>query len=213
MFKESAAAISTIGLLMTAALAAPTATATQIQPETMTAPPASTTWDAVWTRTWRNGTIRNDGANPDAIQGTAVGGKNVAQIGFPLYYLHQQLLHMQATDPTTRISKVQVRLHASHWWFNSGGAADIGVHGSLMPPAKFKYSGSLTVSSWGRNTTRTIDLPRTWLPGFNSGTTYGITLGGKAQASTNPIFYGRFAGDETPRSARRPQLLVTFSTG
>lgn len=181
-------------------LVAPAAAAEQAAPATVN------TYAADWDRTWRNGTVRTD--TRDVVQGTAAGGRNVAQIGFPTQ-VYTDLKTAQTVNPSTRIGKVEVWLYFRHWWPASGGAADIGVHANAAKPATFKYSGSLTVSNWKRYTGRWVTLPASWLPGWNSGNTKGITLGGKA--GSNPVFYGRGAGATDPFSWARPLIRVTYT--
>lgn len=192
--KGYAAAASSAGLLAGLAVAAPAGAA---EPAAPAAAPTVATYAATWDRTWRNGTVRTD--TTDLVQGTAAGGRNVAQVGFPSIVL-----------PGKRIKKVEVSLYFRHWWYGSGGAADIGVHGNAVKPAKFTYSGSLTVNPWPRYTQKWTELPASWLPYFQSGTNKGVTLGGKAQASTNPVFYGRAAGIGDAYAWARPLLRVTY---
>lgn len=187
---------------------AATAAATSTAPiKTGAAPAPSNVYAGSWDRTWRNGKVRTDTTN--AVQGLAVGGRNVAQIGFPTK-VYTDLKAAKTVNPSTRISKVEVYVYPKHTWYNSGASADFGVHANTTRPATFKYSGSFTVPV-KKYVGKWVELPSTWLPGWNSGNTKGVTLGGKAQASSNPVFYARFGGVSDLVSFKRPQVRVTYS--
>lgn len=103
----------------------------------------------------------------------------------------------------------------NYYWTTRSGAADIGVHGAATSPAVFTYSGSLTSSNWMQGYGRVVQLPSTWIPGFNTGTTKGITLGGKvaAQHNGNAVFVGQMHSSEAPLYANTPFLRVWYETG
>lgn len=210
MRMNKVAAGATAGALLAAGVATTAAAAPAgrgVIKSEAAAPSTVNTYAGNWDRTWRNGRVRTD--TTDAVQGLAVGGRNVAQIGFPTG-VYNDLAAAKSVNPSTRISKVEVWLYPKHTWYNSGGAADIGVHANATRPATFKYSGSYTVPV-KKYVGKWVTLPSTWLPGWNSGNTKGITLGGKAQASSDAIFYARFGGTTDQVTFKRPLVRVTLS--
>ena len=234
-----AVGLSTIGLLATIGVAAPAMAADPVP-----APPAATKqapdfkagvnkrtpkkkkaqslkaakagvpvfneYDATWSESWRNGAAR--GKNATSPQGISGASRFTSQLGFPAE-LHTDLVALKAIDPTTRIARVDLVI-TNQWWLMRYGAADIGVHGSATAPTQFKYSGSLTSSNWGSQYGRSVQLPGPWMPGFNTGTTKGITLGGKVNATnnTNGVFIGHMYSSDAPDAAVRPFLRVWYET-
>lgn len=240
MRKLIPAALGTIGLLAAALVAAPIATAAddpvpaptptkqapdfkagddQRTPKNEKVPnlkaakagiPVFNEYDASWTESWRNGIAR--GKNATAPQGINGASRFTSQFGFGPE-LHSDLVALKKIDPTTTIDRVDL-IMTNEWWVMRTGAADIGVHGSATAPAVFKYSGSLTSGNWTTGYGRVVQLPGTWMPGFNTGTTKGVTLGGKVNATsnTNDVFIGRMHSSYGPVYAQTPFVRVHYKT-
>ncbi|MDO5662867.1 MAG: hypothetical protein Q4G40_09240 [Brachybacterium sp.] len=90
------------------------------------------------------------------------------------------------------IEKLEIYLHATHWYFNAGGTASIrATDGSAW---KAWMSSPVTSARWPRNQGRWVTIPSTWYRHFESGAWKGM---GVHTTSTSLQFYGRFRASAT----------------
>jgi hypothetical protein len=158
------------------------------------------TYNAVWSRRFGNAGNTDGTMYQGYYSGTW--GTQKSMVGFGT----QPFTDMGST---AKVSKVEIYLYASHWYYNGGGTAHIGVHTQTGVASGMASSNNLTVSSWPVGAGKWVTLPSSWNSGWNSATPYrGITLGGDLGSSTDKTYYGIFSGvgDSHP-----PQLKITYT--
>jgi hypothetical protein len=151
----------------------------------------STTWQATWSRTYEANNSWASYLGATCYQGSydgTSGNNRKSMIGFDWASI------MGALSGAT-ILGCGLRLYAQHWYWNAGGTAIIGSHGSGVAPAT--YGGAnpnrLQSGSWPNPGLRWVDLMPSGLPSeFKSGATKGIVLGPGPSSSVD--YYGYFAG-------------------
>lgn len=157
------------------------------------------TYTALWSRTWRDGGIRND--TPDMVQGTYGGRDNRAAVGFGS--------QMVSDLSGATIKSASIRLSASSWYYSSGGTAVLSAHNQVSAPSSFPSGGSPKVNAvWTTKAgTKSIPVPSSWYSALQSGALRGITLGDGIGSSSS--YYGRFYGASAGTSVR-PRLTITY---
>lgn len=95
---------------------------------------------------------------------------------------------MTADLPGATINYVRVFFSFSHWYYNAGGTARIGLHGHASIPGSFSGNGVVaTVGGWPRPGARWVDLPASTFSGFKSGAYKGVYLEGDSSYGTYGI--------------------------
>lgn len=93
------------------------------------------------------------------------------------------------------ITGIRAYFYFEHWYYNSGGTAKIGVHGSAtVPSSKPTITTVATSSGWPKPGGRWVNIPSTYWAGFKSGTYKGVALG---DGSPGLIEYGYARGSAT----------------
>ena len=177
-----------------------TATSTPPQTANDSAKIVTKEYPATWSRTWRNGSARTD--TTDMVQGNPGSSMNYAAVGFGT-------APMNDTQGGT-ILNASIRLSSKGWWYNNGGTAVIGNHGSTNVPASFPGGNPTFNHAWTtKSGTKTIQLPSDWRQYIPTGAHRGYTLGyGVSTSSRGP--YGRFGGANDPSPSLRPKLILTY---
>jgi hypothetical protein len=108
--------------------------------------------------------------------------------------------------PNAVIEKVSIYAFAARWWYNAGGVALIGVHGSLgVPATPTGLTNQVQVAEWGNGAAKWVDLPPTLWDGWKTGAYRGLTFG-RAPNLDNQ-YYGRFAA-----GVGQIQIQITYSS-
>lgn len=84
------------------------------------------------------------------------------------------------------INYVRVYFNFAHWYYNSGGTANIGVHGHTSLPSTYTGVGPLTAIStgWPKPGARWVDLSPGHWDGFKTGSYCGVYLTGDSTYTT-----------------------------
>ncbi|MBC7630324.1 hypothetical protein [Aeromicrobium sp.] len=109
------------------------------------------------------------------------------------------------------VNRVEVYLHAEHWYNNAGGTGIIGFHGHTGIPAT--WSGpinpdQLRVGGWARSTGKWVDLTGYAADNWRTGSYRGVVTG--PGPSTGGEYFGRFA-DNGASAGNRPRLRITYT--
>ena len=98
------------------------------------------------------------------------------------------------------VHRIRVYFNFTHWYYNSGGTARIGVHGHTGVPSTYTGVGPLFAVStgWPKPGARWIDIPGTHFASFKSGAYCGVYLEGDSTYTTYGI-------------ANRPTLEIVYS--
>lgn len=94
------------------------------------------------------------------------------------------------------ITSIKAYFYFDFWYYNSGGTAKIGVHGSasLTSSLPGSYAHAVTSDAWPKPGGRWVSIPSSFWAGFKSGTYRGLTLG---DTSPSTIEYGYANGSKT----------------
>lgn len=86
------------------------------------------------------------------------------------------------------VNYIRVYFNFTHWYYNAGGTAQIGVHGWTAIPGTFGSNGVVVTSGgWPKPGARWVDLPASVFAGFKSGAYRGVTLEGDGSYGTYGI--------------------------
>lgn len=155
--------------------------------------PFTFTYTADWDGTYTgSGTYRNPGTDP-AVHGLYQGfyspnnGNQKALVGFDYSQIQSDLAG-------ATITKFEVYLYYSHWYFNNGGTAVVGYHNlsNSSHPASYPGSGitagGWTFPNWQINQGQWVELGIAVGQGFQAGTIKGIAIG--PGPTTSNLYYG-----------------------
>lgn len=93
------------------------------------------------------------------------------------------------------ITGMRAYFYFEHWYYNSGGTAKIGVHGSSsLPGTKPSITTVATSSSWPKPGGRWVNIPSAYWNGFKTGAYRGVALGDTSPSTTE---YGYARGSAT----------------
>lgn len=157
------------------------------------------TYAANWSRTWRGSSLQS---GDEMRQGYSGSSKLRSAFGVPS--------QMSSDIAGSTVAKVEMYVHASHWYYHAGGALWFGAHTASSAPGSFPSPVSTEVSQkWTSKTGgKWITLPASWYPYFANGTYKGISIGNFVPSSSN-TYYARLYGASS--SSYRPRLRVTYS--
>lgn len=156
-------------------------------------------YHATWTRTYDQG--GGVVSTSEAVQGYWSGrnGAQRAMYGFPAS-------RIRADTAGADIISCRLFMYATHWYYNSGGTAVIGVH-STDSPGGFQADPRVQSANWPKPGGRVVNLGVAVGQMFRDGSARGISLG---PVSTNRLFYGKFAG-HTAAAAKQPYVEITYA--
>lgn len=93
------------------------------------------------------------------------------------------------------ITSIRAYFYFEHWYYNSGGTAQIGLHGATsLPSTKPSITHAVTSSGWPKPGGRWVNIPSQYWAGFRSGAYRGVTLGDTSPSLTE---YGYARGSAT----------------
>ncbi|KDN85650.1 hypothetical protein [Kitasatospora cheerisanensis] len=157
----------------------------------------TTTYQATWSGTYKTRSAYNSYYGNEMLQGNypdAGWGIEAALVGFDSNAIGNDL-------NGATLSKAEVYLYPTHWYYNTGGNAALRVHGWTSRPGSFSADGeTLWQWDWPPNQGRWVDISTI----FNRNCR-GIAL----DPNTNDLkAYGRFNG---VGMANPPQLRLTYT--
>lgn len=180
------------------------------------APPATdtyvTTWTGNGTRTFKQDGTENTFAGGDAIQGyyDSTNGNQQAVILFTAANSTGDETSVTITSAIAgaKISKVEVRLFANHWWSKAGGLARIGYFVGTSLPATFTSAVPRVTRRFARNQGQWVNVTSNALiAALKDGSSRGITVGPGVGADRQ--YYGQFNGSGA--STDKPLIRLTYS--
>ena len=125
-------------------------------------------------------------------------GQMKAAIGFPA--------RAQSDLAGASISKIELKLYVSHWYYSRGGTATIGLHTSSSVPGSFPSSSMVTSRKWSVKTGALwVTIPSSAYSQWSSGSAKGFTVG--VGAGRTNEYYARCHGYGAKYP---PQMRVTY---
>ncbi len=115
------------------------------------------------------------------------------------------------------ITKVEVYLYFTHWYYSAGGTAIIGYH-NVAGARPTTYDGArdnvdeVRVAGWARSSGKWITMPSADNDAWRNGGIHGIVIG--PGVGTDREFYGRTTGkhnNDTGKPSTAPKVRVTFT--
>lgn len=162
------------------------------------------TFDSTWTQTYRQeGTKRTDYRSEKLCQGKYV--TDPWGIMRSLCGFNDASIRTALADAT--ILKVELYLYAEHWYYYSGGVAEIGYHNHANKPSTFSHSKSDQAKEkfTARGQGKWIEIPISLGEGLRDNKYKGISI---FSNTTNMNYYGVFSGIHD--GSNKPKLRITI---
>ena len=163
------------------------------------------TFDCTWSRTF-NGSGGQIDAGENATQGyfSGTNGNQKAAIGFDDASIRNTL-------SGATVDKVELYLYFSHWYYNSGGTAIIGRHGSTAAQSSWnsignKFTDVIRKGNWPKPGGQWVDITSMYANGWKNGDVTGVLLG--PGPSTSKEYYGTAHG---ANQNNHPKVRFTYT--
>lgn len=162
------------------------------------------TFTATWSRGYNQGGGQiSSGSNQDQGYYSGTNGNTKSAIGFDDSAIRNAI-------GNGSVEKVELYLYWNHWYFNSGGTAIIGRHGTSGAQSSWdalasKFTDVIRSGNWPKPGGRWVNITSMYANGWKNGDIRGILIG--PGPSTSKEYYGTFNG---AAQGNPPKLRVTY---